>query len=331
VEVPVKRFLVPAVVLAVGLAGCSDTATKSGPAENTAAESKTRERVVGVSVLTMNNPFFVEMAEAMKDEGRKHGFRVDVVSGDYNVATQKGQIEDFIVRGVDAIILCPCDSKSIGPPIQEANAKGIPVFTADIACLAKDAKVVCHVATDNEGGGRLAAQAVAEMLGGNGKVGILEYPEIESCLLRTQGFHAEIKKTPGVEVVATLSGGADRKKSYDAANDIVQSHPELNGIFAINDPSALGTIAKLKEKGLLGKIKVVGFDAHPEGRKAVKAGDLYATITQDQEKIGRTVIAKMTQYLNGEEVEKQILIPCAIYRKADADKDPSLTKKETEK
>jgi ribose transport system substrate-binding protein len=320
-----KIFLTLPVLAALSLPGCSQSASAPDQPVKQFGESKKRERSIGVSVLTMTNPFFVEMGEAMKDQGKKHGFRVDVVAGELDVAKQQRQVEDFITRQVDAIVLCPCNSKSIGPAIGDANQKGVPVFTADIACLAKDAKVVCHVATDNEGGGRLAAKAVAEVLHGAGKVGIIDFPEVESVLLRTKGFSEEIKNTPGIEVVARLRGDGDRIKSYDAMNDMLQSHPDLSGIFAINDPSAIGAISKLEEKGLLDKVKVVGFDAHPEGRKKVKEGKLYATITQDQEKIGRTVIDMVAKYLNGDEdVPPQILIPCTTYRKADADKDPTL-------
>jgi ribose transport system substrate-binding protein len=102
----------------------------------------------------MTNPFFKVIADTMAEEAKKHGYRVIVVSGENQVATQQGQVKDFIVQKVSAIVLCPCDSKAIGPVIQEANKAGIPVFTADIACLAPGAKVVSHIASDNHGGGK---------------------------------------------------------------------------------------------------------------------------------------------------------------------------------
>ncbi|MDQ1257406.1 MAG: ribose transport system substrate-binding protein, partial [Candidatus Hydrogenedentes bacterium] len=104
---------------------------------------------VGLSVLTMNNPFFKVIADSMTAALAKEGYEVLAVSGDFDVAKQQNQIKDFIVKKVSAIVLCPCNSKSIGPAIKEANAAGIPVFTADIACLDPEAKVVSHIATDN--------------------------------------------------------------------------------------------------------------------------------------------------------------------------------------
>ena len=117
------------------------------------------------------------------------------------------------MKQVTAIVLCPCDSKSIGPAIQEANAAGIPVFTADIACLAPDAEIVSHIATDNLGGGREAGHAMIEALGeAGGKVVILDYKSAESCLLRVQGFkeivgaHNTAMPDSKIDIVMELPG-----------------------------------------------------------------------------------------------------------------------------
>ena len=127
--------------------------------------------IIGVSVLTLDNPFFGVIADNIRAEADKHGYDVEVVSGDKDVAKQNDQVKDFIVKQCVAIVLCPCDSKAIGPVIQEANKAGIPVFTTDIACLAPDAKVECHIATDNYGGGEEAGVAMIEALGeAGGKV-----------------------------------------------------------------------------------------------------------------------------------------------------------------
>jgi ribose transport system substrate-binding protein len=288
------------------------------------------EKTIGVSVLTMNNPFFKEIADSIAAEAAKSGFKVIVVSGDFDVAKQQNQIKDFIVRKVSAIILCPCDSKAIGPAIREANAAGIPVFTADIACLDKKAEVVSHIATDNFLGGKMAAEAVVEATGGRGKAAILDYPEVESVILRTRGFEerlAEMKKAnPEItlEVVAKLPGGGDKAKSLKAAQDLLQSHPDLNAIFAINDPSALGAIAALDSAGKTGKVIVVGFDGQPEGKKAIRDGKIYADPIQFPDRIGSETIKAVMKYMEGKDVKKEILIPTALYRKADADKDSSL-------
>ena len=296
----------------------------AGSAETAAKLTSDAQHVIGASVLTTTNPFFVALRDAMKQEGAKHNFEVIATSGEYNVANQRNQINEFIARRVDAIVLCPCDSQAIGPSIAAASAAGIPVFTADIACLAKDAKVVCHVATDNLGGGRKAAETVIEMLGGTGKVAILDFPEVESVIMRTRGFREVIAQAKEIEVVGSWPGGGDRGKSFTVAADILQAHPDLDAFFAINDPSGLGAAAALEKAGKSDRVRIVAFDAQPIGRRGVKEGKLYATIVQYPEKIGQKVIDTVARYLDGEEVAPEILIPCTVYRKADADADPTL-------
>jgi len=286
---------------------------------------------IGVSLLTLTNPFFRDLGEAMKDEAAKHGMEVVLVSGEFDAAKQRNQVADFIVKRSAAIVLSPCDSKAVGTAIAEANKAGIPVFTVDIAALAGGAKVVSHVATDNLGGGRLAAQAIIEALGGVGKVAILDHPEVESVMLRTKGFEEELAKQKqekgvNIQVVAKLPGGGTKDKSFRAAEDLLQAHPELNGIFAINDPSALGAVAALEKGGKLAQVKVVGFDGMPEGKQAIKTGQIYADPIQFPDKIGRTAVQTIRKYLDGDDVASETLIPTALYRKSDAEKDPALNK-----
>src|SRR5437868_6112300 len=290
-----------------------------------AAEKKAKA-VIGVSLLTMTNPFFRDLGEAMRSEAALHGMEVILTSGEFDAAKQRNQVADFIVRRVDAIVLSPCDSKAVGTAIAEANKAGIPVFTADIACLARGVKVVSHVATDNLGGGRLAADALIEALGGRGKVAILDYPEVESVMLRTKGFNeqlARLRKEKGVtvEVVATLPGGGAKDVSMKATEDLTQAHPDLAGIFAINDPSALGAVAALEKAGKLGQLKIVGFDGMPEGKQAIRDGKIYADPIQFPDRIGRTSVQNIVKYLAGDDVKSEVLIPTALYRKADAEKE----------
>jgi ribose transport system substrate-binding protein len=261
----------------------------------------------------------------------EHGYEVVVVSGDFDVAKQQNQVKDFIVQKVAAIVLCPCDSKAIGPAIREANAAGIPVFTADIGCLAPGVNVVCHVATDNYSGGKQAAEAMMEALGGaGGKVAILDYNMVESCILRTKGFKEVIeahnrKGTGGkVEIVAELPGGGVKDQGYKAAEDLLQAHSDLAGIFAINDPSALGARAALEKAGKMEQVKIVGFDGQPEGKQAIREGKIYADPIQFPDRIGRETMLAVVKHFNGESLPPQLLIPTSLYRKADALQDPAL-------
>lgn len=305
-----KRLLLTIIVL-VGLlsAGCWED--KDAPARP----------VIGLSVLTLTNPFFQEIADNLQKEAAEHGYDVVVVSGEFDAARQQNQVKDFIVGKAAAIVLCPCESKAVGPAIQEAHDAGIPVFTCDIACLASEAKfVVTHVATDNYAGGRQAAQALLEALGdAGGKIAILHYPAAESCLLRVAGFKEVIEAHnrnggAAVKIVDELPCGGVKDQGYRAAEDLVQTYPDLAGIFAINDPSALGARAALEKADKDDQVKIVGFDGQPEGKQAIKEGKIYADPVQYPDRIGRETARVIARYFEGEKVPSQILIPTELYR-----------------
>jgi ribose transport system substrate-binding protein len=313
------------VLIAVGLiamAGCS----VSSPGSD---EPKTKG-VIAVSVLTLTNPFFKVIGDTITEEAGKHGYEVVVVSGDNDVVRQQNQMKDFIVRDVAAIVLCPCDSKAIGPAIKEANDAGIPVFTADIACQATDCEVVTHVATDNYSGGKEAGRAMVEALGGaGGKVAIIDHKPVESCQLRVKGFKEVIdnhnRTARGmITVVAELPGGGDKEIGYKAAEDIMQTHPDLAGIFAINDPSALGARAALEKAKKADQVKIIGFDGQLEGKQAIKDGRIFADPIQFPDKIGRETVAAMLEYFHGHQPKPEVLIPTSLYHRSEAEKDPEL-------
>jgi ribose transport system substrate-binding protein len=307
-------------LIAVVLTGCG---TRS------ATPAKNAKSTIGVSVLTLTNPFFKVIADNLTEELSKHGHEVIVVSGD-KIDRQQKQVEDFLVRKVSAIVLCPCDSRAIGEVIQKANRQGVPVFTADIACLAPDAKVITHIATDNYEGGRQAARAMIEALGeAGGNIALLDYKEVESCIQRVKGFkevideHNRARPQGKIHIVKELPSGGDKAQGYKSAADVLQSHDDLVGIFAINDPSALGARAAL-EHFKRERIKIIGFDGQPEGKQAIKEGKIYADPIQYPDKIGRETARAILQYFDGDPPRAEILIPTGLYRQADALRDPEL-------
>ncbi|HEX8688569.1 MAG TPA: substrate-binding domain-containing protein, partial [Pyrinomonadaceae bacterium] len=192
---------------------------------------------VGVTLLTREHEFYRELESGLCQAAEKAGFQVLITSGDFDLAKQQSQIENFVVQKVDAVVVCPADSKGIGPAIDRANAAGIPVFTADIK--AQGGKVVSHIASDNLEGGRMAAAYIAEAIGGQGSVGIIGQQEVQTGLDRENGFKEEIGKHPGIKVVAVLNGKGVRDQALKAAEDMLQGHPDIKAIFGINDDSAL--------------------------------------------------------------------------------------------
>jgi ribose transport system substrate-binding protein len=203
----------------------------------------------------------------------------------------------------------------------------VPVFTADIACLAEDAKVVTHIATDNYAGGKQAGEAIIEALGpAGGKVLLLDFQKVESCILRVKGFKevldAHNAKAAGkITIVMELPCGGSRDMGYKATEDALQTHPDIVGIFAINDPAALGARAALEKANKAEQIKIIGFDGQPDGKKAIAEGKIYADPIQHPDKIGRETARAIIRYFDGELPQPQILIPTNLYRKADAERD----------
>jgi len=309
--------------LALAMTGCAAVACLvlglpacGGGGEKKAAEgagSASGRPVIGVSLLTRTHPFYQDLEAGLQAGAAQHGYDLIVQAGEFDVARQKDQIDNYIVRNVNAIIVSPCDSKSIGTSIQAANRAGIPVFTADIAVLAEGAQVVCHVASDNVAGGRLAAQTLGEALGGQGKVAIIDHPEVESVIQRVHGFEEGLKAYPGIEIVAKLSGRGMKDVAFHTAEDILQAHPDLDAIFGINDDSALGALAAVEKGGKLGRVTIVGFDAVPEAREAIRAGRIHADVIQQPDRIGRTTLEAVADYMAGKPVPPEILIPCDLF------------------
>ena len=179
-----------------------------------------------------------------------------------------------------AIFLNPVDSKAAGEGVKKAHAAGIPVFTFDVEVTDTEAKdlIVSHIGSDNYQGGRLAGESMMKATGNKGKIAIITYPEVTSCIHRRDGFLEYLKENNSqLELVTELTGKGNREDGYAVATDMLQAHPDLVGIFAINDPSALGAYAAVAKAGKQDQITIVGFDASPAGKQAVFEKQLYDT------------------------------------------------------
>lgn len=322
-----------AVTLIIGCSGekTAPVTNQSAPTDAKEPSSTGGKKVIAFSALTLTNPFFKIIADSMTEEAKKHGFEVVVVSGDQSVDRQMAQVEDFIVKQVSAIVLNPCDSKAIGAAIQKANEAGIPVFTNDIKFDGDNGKVVCHIATDNYQGGRLAGEAMVKLLGeSGGKIAVLHYPDVESCQLRVRGFtevvdaHNAKDGAAKIEIATTLNGQGARDAGYAAAKDAIEAHPDLTALFAINDPSALGARVALEAAGKADQVRIIGFDGAIEGKQAIRDGKIVCDPIQFPDKMGQTTVDMIRKYFDGDDVPAEILIPSSLYYKEDAEKDQAL-------
>jgi ribose transport system substrate-binding protein len=184
--------------------------------------------------------------------------------------------------------------------------------------------VVSHIGSDNYQGGQLAGESMLRATGNKGKIAMITYPEVTSCIHRRDGFLDYLKQhNSQLELVTELTGKGNRNDGYAVATDILQAHPDLVGIFAINDPSALGTYAAVAKAGKQDQITIIGFDASPAGKQAVFEKQLYDTPQQFPREMAKGTVEAFVKYMHGEKVPPLTFIPCAHYYYEDAVKDES--------
>ena len=313
----------------VSLAGCG------GPTNDgqrlTGGNDLDSGGTIGISVQTLTNPFFKVIADTVTEEAAQHGYEVLIRDAQQKIENQKDQVDEFIVKEVDAMILCPRDTKAIGPVIRTANDAGIPVFTVDTVCEDPKAKVTFHVGTDNVQGGHVAGKAMIDSLGAaGGKIALLDFKRVDSCLDRVKGFTAEIDKynetaANKIKIAIQLNCNGDKEHGMSAAREAMQAHSDLVGMFAINDPGALGARAAVEAEGKEDEIVIVGFDGQPEAKEAIRDGKLFDSPVQFPDKMAVEVVAAIVRYFDGEEIEPHMLIKTTPYRKEDAINDPNLS------
>ncbi len=311
--------------LASGLLIFSLLVSCSSNEDGTSSQPEIKGKI-GVTCMDLTNPFFKLIGNVMEEEARKYGYEVVVLNGENDPAKQNSQLYDFVSQGYDAIFLNPVDSKSVGEGVKRAAEAGIPVFTYDVQVTDEEAQesIVSHIGSDNYQGGQLAAESMMEVTGDEGKIAIIGYPEVTSCIYRVQGFKDYLEENDSqLEIVTELSGKGNRNDGYAVATDILQAHPDIVGIFAINDPSGLGAYAAVKKAGKTDQIRVIAFDASPAGKQAVYEKKIYDTPQQFPRKMAKGTVDAFIKYLNGEEVSEKIFIPCEHYYYEDSVDDES--------
>ncbi|MFF1683759.1 MULTISPECIES: substrate-binding domain-containing protein [unclassified Streptomyces] len=265
---------------------------------------------LGLSVSTLNNPFFVQMKAGAQAEAKKEGIKLTVTDAQNDASQQANQLQNFTSEGMSAVIVNPVDSDAVGPSVRGANKADIPVIAADRGV--NKAKTATLVASDNVAGGRQAAKTLADKLGGTGRIVILQGTAGTSASReRGQGFAEGIKAYPGIKVVAKQPADFDRTKGLDVMTNMLQANAGVDGVFAENDEMALGAVKALGSKA--GKsVAVVGFDGTPDGLKAVEAGTLYASVAQQPKELGRIAVQNAVRAAKDKKVEEMVKVPVKV-------------------
>ncbi|MFD8501812.1 substrate-binding domain-containing protein [Streptomyces sp. NPDC059687] len=275
--------------------------------------SSSTTQKIGLSLSTLNNPFFVQIKSGAQAEAKKLGVDLTVTDAQNDASQQANQLQNFTSSGLSSIIVNPVDSDAAGPAVRGANKADIPVVGVDRAV--NKAKTAALVASDNIEGGKLAAQALAEKLGGKGRIIILQGQAGTSASReRGAGFAEGLKAYPGIQVLAKQPADFDRTKGLDVMSNLLQAHPDVQGVFAENDEMALGAIKALGSKAGT-SVQVVGFDGEPDGLNAVKAGTLYASVAQQPTQLGRIAVDNALRAAEGKKVAETVKVPVKVVTK----------------
>lgn len=266
---------------------------------------------LGLSLSTLNNPFFVTLKEGAEEKAGELGVKLIVVDSQDDPAREATNIEDLIQKQVDALLINPTDADAVVPSVKKANGAGIPVFTIDRG--AAGGNIVSHIASDNVAGGKMAGEYLVKILGGKGKVVELEgIAGTSAARDRGKGFNEVAAANPDIEIVARQTANFNRAEGLSVFENILQAHPEIDGVFAHNDEMILGAIQAAEAAGRDDKILFVGFDAVDDAVRAVKEKKLAATVAQQPSQMGILGVQFATDYLNGKTVEKYIPVPLAL-------------------
>jgi ribose transport system permease protein len=268
---------------------------------------------LGLSLSTLNNPFFVQIRSGAQAEAKKLGLDLTVTDAQNDASQQANQLQNFTSSNYGAIIVNPVDSDAASNSVKAADKAKIPVIAVDRGV--NKAAVDTLVASDNVVGGELAAKTVAEKLGGSGKIVILQGQAGTSAAReRAEGFAKGLKAYPGIQVVAQQPADFDRTKGLDVMSNLLQAHPDVQGVIAANDEMALGAIKALGSKA--GKsVSVVGFDGTPDGLTAVKQGTLYASVAQQPSQLGKIAVDNALRAAQGKKVETTVKVPVKVVTK----------------
>ena len=265
--------------------------------------------VIGFSVSTLNNPFFVTLTEGARKAATENNVELVVVDAGDDAAKQTSDIEDLVSRNVGVLIVNPVDSDAVAPAVKSAMSQGIKVIAVDRGVNGVD--VDCQIASDNVAGARMATEYLMELVGEGAKVAELQgVPGASATIDRGAGFHQVADQS--LQVAASQTANFNRAEGMTVMENILQSDGTIKGVFAHNDEMALGAVEAVAASGK--DIKIVGFDATDDAQKAVKDGKMAATVAQKPDKMGETAIETAVKIMAGETVEKSIPVEVELIK-----------------
>ena len=273
-------------------------------------------RLFGASFHTLNNPYFTDLSNGLRTRIEGQGDRLLTFDAHLNSLKQREDLVALLQQKPTAIFITPVDWEGMMPVLVEANRKNVPVIVVDTQVSDPDL-VLCQVASDNTEAGRLACDALARVKP-EAKLVILHRSASKSCIDRVTGFTTEMAMHPGMQVLDVQQGSGTAEGSRPVMRGLLERFPEVDAVFAINDPSALGAIAAIESAGRIGQISVVAVDGSRDGASAIIEGKMYATVAQYPREIGRLAAGCAYAHIAGKQVEKNIRVPVKLFTKENA-------------
>ena len=266
------------------------------------------QETIALAVSTLDNPFFVSLRDGAQKKADELGYKLVVLDSQNDPAKELANVEDLTVRGAKVLLINPTDSEAVSNAVAIANRNKIPVITLDRGAAKGD--VVSHIASDNIAGGKLAGDFIAEKLGNGAKVIQLEgIAGTSAARERGEGFKQAID-THKFDVLASQPADFDRTKGLNVMENLLASKGSVQAVFAQNDEMALGALRAIKAANK--QVLIVGFDGTDDGIKAVKSGQMAATVAQQPELIGELGVVTADKVIKGENVEAKIPVELKV-------------------
>jgi ribose transport system substrate-binding protein len=278
---------------------------------------------VALVLKTLNHPFFVDMRRGAQEAADRLGVNLQVQAAEREVDVEKQMqiVENMIQTGIQALAITPSGSREIVSALVKARDAKVPIIVVDTRVDAKaaaDAGVHTEtfVGSDNYDGGRIAGEYLVKATGGTARVGILEgIPGHETGDSRLRGFRDAVNTAPGVAIVASQPANWERDQGFNVFQNMLQAHPEIDAVFACSDLMALGAIEAIAAAGKTGKIRVIGFDALDDAKKAISAGRMEASVAQFPSEMGRAAVESAVKVINGEKIPDDIKVKLELVTK----------------
>ena len=315
-------------VLAVGVVACgSDDNSGGGGGGSSSGGGKHYKMTLIAGV--KGDEFYLTMNCGAQAEAKAKGVSLDFQGPDTFAPAQQTPIVNAVAaKKPDAVLVAPTDTKAMFAPIKQLADNGSKVVFVDTT-LEDPSMAVSQIASDNLKGGQVAAQELSKLIGGQGKVMVVNVkPGISTTDARAQGF-AQGAKTAGLDYIGQQFDHDDPAKAASIVSATLSKNPDLKGIFAANLFSAEGAATALKQAGKLGKVKIVGFDAGPKQVQDLKAGLAQALIAQQPAQIGKDGVDQALAALQGKPVTKKIGTGFTVITKDNLDQNQSALYKST--